>query len=72
MHSFASAPDNCNRPSGRDGGLQDAVRGCKGSGVVAEGYRGLREAVGCRGGTPMVPIVTDFYRFLFFKSIAFE
>jgi hypothetical protein len=50
------------------GGLRDAARGCKGPGRVTEGYRVLREAVECHGGTPMVPMVTDFYRFLFFKS----
>jgi hypothetical protein len=62
---FASAPDNCNRPWGRGGWLRDAARGCKGPEGVAEGYRGLREAVECRGGTPMVPRVTDLTDFGF-------
>ena len=50
---------------GGTGGLRDAVRGCKGPVRVAEGYKGLREAVGCRGGTLMVPIVTDLTDFCF-------
>jgi hypothetical protein len=66
MHSFASAPDNCNRPWGRDGG---AAGCCKGPGEVAEGYRALQEAVGCRGGTPMVPMVTYFTYFCFSSQL---
>ena len=54
---------------GGTGGLQDAARGCKGPGGVAEGYRGLREAVGCRGGTPMVPMVTDLTDFCFSSQL---
>jgi hypothetical protein len=30
--------------------------GLQGAWVVAEDYRGLWEAVGCRGGTPMISI----------------
>ena len=54
---------------GGKGGLRDAARGCKGPGGVAEGYRALREAVGCRGGTPMVPMVTDLTDFCFSSQL---
>ena len=34
-----------------------------GASWAAEGYKGLREALGCHEGTPMVPRVTDFTDF---------
>jgi hypothetical protein len=52
--------------------LRDAARCCKGlqgAWGVAEGYRALREAVGCRGGTPMVPMVTDLTDFCFSSQL---
>jgi hypothetical protein len=54
---------------GGTGGAAGCCEGLQGAWGVTEGYRGLQEAVGCRGRTPMVPIVTDFTDFCFSSQL---